>query len=60
MERLQLRIKKEKEKRLQYAEELKQTNPGYFEIFKMISEIGPTPLNGEIDDLINLVLETQK
>lgn len=60
IERLQLKIKKEKEKRAQYVEDLKNNNPAYFEIFKMINEIGPNPLNSQIDDLINIVLETQK
>lgn len=55
--RLELRIKAEKEKRLQHEESLLQLNPKYYAIFKMINEIGPNPLNSQMDDLINVVLE---
>lgn len=60
IDRLQLRIKNEKERRAQYAEDLKNNNPRYYEIFKLINDMNKLPLNGEIEDLIRLILETEK
>lgn len=60
MNRLELRINAEKEKRLQHEESLSLINPEYYGIFKMINEIGPNPLNSQMDDLVYLILEQQK
>lgn len=60
MERLQLRIQKEKEKRLLYEQNLSQLNPEYYAIFQMINEIGSNPLDSQMDDLVALILEQQK
>lgn len=57
MERLELRINAEKERRVQFAEDLKQFQPEKYAIFQMINEIGPNPLDSQMDDLINLVLK---
>lgn len=60
MNRLELRIKAEKEKRLLYKQSLSQLNPDYYAIFQMINEIGPNPLHSQMDDLVYLILEQQK
>jgi NTP pyrophosphatase (non-canonical NTP hydrolase) len=59
--RLQIRVKEEKEKRQKNMHNaLSQTDPKYFELFKMINEIGLNPLNSQMDDLVNLILKQQK
>jgi NTP pyrophosphatase (non-canonical NTP hydrolase) len=60
IEKLNLRVKKEKERRAQYAEDLKNNNPRYYEIFKLINDMNRLPLDGEIQELIRVVLETEK
>lgn len=57
MNRLENRIEAEKAKQLEYEETLSRLNPEYFEIFKMVNEIGPNPLDSQMDDLINLVIK---
>lgn len=60
MERLELRINAEKERRAQFAEDLKQFRPEKYAIFQMINEIGPNPLDSQMDDLIELILAKQQ
>lgn len=60
MNRLEFRINAEKEKRAANESILSQLNPKYHEIFQMINEIGPNPLNSQMDDLVNLILKQQK
>ncbi|MFH6944645.1 hypothetical protein [Flavobacterium sp. FlaQc-50] len=57
MNRLELRINAEKQRRQEFEENLSQVNPEYYAIFQMINEIGPNPLGGQIDDLVNLVIK---
>ena len=57
MNRLELIINAEKERRAQFAENLKQFQPEKYAIFQMLNEIGPNPLDSQMDDLINLVLK---
>lgn len=55
--RLENRIEAEKAKQLEYEETLSRLNPENYAIFQMINEIGTNPLDEQINDLINLVLE---
>lgn len=57
--RLEVRIENEKHRRFDLEKTLSSLNPENYEIFKMVNEIGPNPLDEQINNLINLVIEQQ-